>query len=56
MKTGKPEDNKIIVTVKTASRDAKTGKVKYATFESFDVYDAKPEQVYKVAYDAISKA
>lgn len=56
VRLAKPDDNKIIVTVKQASRDPKTESIKYTTIESFDVYEAKPDEVKKVIVDALSAA
>lgn len=56
MKVGKPSDDRIIVKVVSASRDQKTGKVKYETFESFDVYEAEAPKVYKVVFEAVRDA
>lgn len=38
-------DNKVTVIIKTASRDEKTGRISYETFESFNVVDETPQQV-----------
>lgn len=56
VRLAKPDDNKIIVTIKQASRDPKTEAIKYTTIESFDVYEAKPDEVKKVVIDALSAA
>lgn len=56
MRLAKPDDNKIIVSIKQASRDPKTEKITYKTVESFDVYEAKPEEVRKVVVDALNSA
>ena len=56
MRLAKPNDNKVVVTIKTASRDEKSGKITYETVESLDVYEAKPEQVLKVVQDALTNA
>jgi hypothetical protein len=56
MKVGKPSEDRVIVRVIQSKRDSKTEKIKYETFESFDVYEATPEQVYKVAFEAVRKA
>jgi hypothetical protein len=52
---GKKDEQKIVVTIKTAQRDNREkvdgeknkqfGKIVYETVESIDVYDAKPEDV-----------
>jgi hypothetical protein len=46
-------DNKVQVRIVEASRDAKTGKMKYETFDSFDVADAKPDDVFATCKEAI---
>lgn len=56
VRLAKPDDNKVIVSIKSASRDPKTEKIKYETLESFDVYEAKPEEVRKVVVDALNSA
>lgn len=56
VRLAKPDDNKIIVSIKQASRDPKTEKITYKTVESFDVYEAKPEEVRKVVVDALNSA
>jgi hypothetical protein len=56
VRLGRQDENKIIVTIKQASRDPKTENVKYTTLESFDVYEAKPDEVRKVVVDALSAA
>lgn len=56
VRLAKPDDNKIIVTIKQASRDPKTEKITYKTVESFDVYEAKPDEVKKVVVDALQSA
>jgi hypothetical protein len=54
MKIGKPSDDRIIVTIKKITRDNKTEKIKYETFESLDVFETTPEAVYKVIHSALS--
>ena len=39
--------NKVQVITKAAVRDAKTGRFKYETVDSFNVIDATPEEVAK---------
>lgn len=56
VRLGKTDDNKVIVTIKVASRDPKTDKITYKTVESFDVYEAKPEEVRRVVVDSLSAA
>lgn len=56
VRLGRQDDNKIIVTIKQANRDPKTDKITYKTLESFDVYEAKPEEVRKVVVDSLSAA
>lgn len=56
MKIGKPTDDKLVITVKQASRDAKTEKMKYTTIKSMDVYDAKPEEVIAAITSGIESA
>lgn len=55
MKVGKPSEDRIIVKILEASR-GKDGKMKYETFESFDVYEATPEKVYKAAFEGVKGA
>ncbi len=45
-------DNKIIVRILTASRD-KEGKMAYKTFDSIEIGDAKPEEVYNACEKAL---
>lgn len=56
VRIGKPEDDRVIVTLKKATRDPKTEKIKYETLESFDVYDATPAEVKSVVVNALQKA
>ena len=48
--------NKVSVIVRLASRDAKTGKVTYQVFDSFDVGGAQPEQVFAAAKEGVLRA
>lgn len=45
MKLGKPDDDKIIVSIKTAQRDAKTHKMVYETVQTLTVYEADQDEV-----------
>ncbi len=64
MKLGKPTDERVIVTIKTASRDDREkvegkpnpsfGKVVYETHKSIDVFDATAQQIEKIVFDALS--
>jgi hypothetical protein len=47
---------KITVKFIIPSRDAKTGRVAYTTFDSLDVTDAKPEEVFSVCKEAILRS
>ena len=44
---------KITVKVIIPSRDPKTNRVTYETFDTLDVTDAKPEEVYACIKEAI---
>jgi len=46
-------DNKVQVRVVSASRDPKTQKMVYETFDSFDVVEGKPDEVFAVCKEAI---
>jgi hypothetical protein len=48
--------NKVSVLVRVASRDAKTGKVAYQLFDSFDVGGASPEAVFAAAKEGVLRA
>lgn len=56
MRLVQENDSKITVRVVTASRDPKTGRMGYVTFDSFDVAEAKPEEVYAACKEAILRA
>jgi hypothetical protein len=56
MRLTSADESKIVVLVKTAKRDAKTGKMVYGTEESFNVFDAKPEEVIGVVKAALTNA
>jgi hypothetical protein len=48
--------DKVTIRVVTSSRDAKTGRVSYVTFDSLDVIEAKPEEIFAVCKEAILRA
>src|SRR5208282_430735 len=48
--------DKITIRVVTSSRDQKTNRVTYETFDSIDVVDAKPEDVFATVKEAIIRA
>jgi hypothetical protein len=56
MKVEIPKGDHVQVTVKHMKRDPKTMKMKPEIFETFKVFEASPEQVYRIAFDAIKKA
>ena len=56
VRVGQQEVNKIQVTVKTAKRDAKDGKIKYETIETFDVFEATPQEVKEAVLRGLSAA
>lgn len=56
VRIGKPEDDRIIITLKKSTRDPKTEKITYKTLESFDVFDATPQEVKAVVVSALQKA
>jgi hypothetical protein len=56
MRIGSKNDNRVIVTVKTATRDNKTGKITYETFDSLDVFEAGPEEVVKAVVNGLTSA
>lgn len=56
VRLAKQDDNKIVVIVKTAVRDAKSKKIKYETVESLDVFEAKGDDVVEVVKTALMKA
>ena len=48
--------DKITIRVVTSSRDQKTNRVTYETFDSIDVVDARPEEVFATVKEAIIRA
>lgn len=48
--------NKVSVIVRTATRDPKSNRVTYQVFDSFDVGNAKPEEVYAAAKEGVLRA
>jgi hypothetical protein len=46
-------DNKVQVRIVSASRDPKTSKMKYETFDSFDVAEAEPKDVFAACKEAV---
>jgi hypothetical protein len=56
MRLAKPDDNKHIVIVKKASRDEKTGKIKYVTVESFDVFESNDKEVTTAVVAGLQRA
>jgi hypothetical protein len=52
------QDDANLVTVRiiTATRDPKTNRITYATFDSFGVAEAKPEEVFATCKEAILRA
>jgi hypothetical protein len=46
-------DSKVTVRIVSANRDAKTNKMVYETFDSIDLSDAKPEEVFAVCKEAL---
>ena len=48
--------DKVTIRVVTSSRDAKTGRVSYVTFDSLDVIEAKPEEIFATVKEAIIRA
>ena len=57
MKLGKPTDDRVIVSIKQAFRVTEgknKGKVAYETVKSIDVFEATPQQIEKIIFDALS--
>lgn len=48
--------NKVQVITKSAVRDAKTGRIKYETVDSFNIVDATPDEVARHVRKAFSNA
>ncbi|MGH8715523.1 MAG: hypothetical protein ACREUI_02130 [Burkholderiales bacterium] len=56
MKLGKPQDNRVIVTIKASSRATEgkqKGKIVYETWKSFDLFETTSEEVEKVIVSAL---
>jgi hypothetical protein len=51
------DDNKpkVAVVIKVAQRDTKTGKIIYATFDSFNVIETTPDEVASVINKAFGR-
>ena len=56
MRLAKQDDDKIAVTIKTVKRDAKTGKFKYETVETYDVFEANPAEVKEAVLRGLNAA
>ena len=56
MKLGKPDDDKILISIKTAARDQKTGKMVYETVETITIYESDADEVSEVVTAALQTA
>jgi hypothetical protein len=70
MRLQKPDDNKIVVTIKVAKRDIRPtikengkdvenpsyNKMTYETFESIDVHESNPKEVQAAVMDGLTRA
>jgi hypothetical protein len=56
VRLAKPDDNKIAVTIRTVTRDTKTGKFKYETVETYDVFEATPAEVKEAVIRGLNAA
>jgi 5-deoxy-D-glucuronate isomerase len=56
VKLSNPNEDRIVVIVKSATRDKATGKFTYKTEKSVDVFQAKPEEVIAVIEKGLAQA
>ncbi len=56
VKLSNPNENRVVITVKSATRDAATGKFVYKTEKSIDVFEAKAAEVVALIVKGLEMA
>jgi hypothetical protein len=56
MRLARPDAKKHVVTIKTATRDEKTGKMTYVTVESIDVFESNDNEVKNAVMAGLNNA
>lgn len=56
VKLTNPNEDRVVITIKSATRDKVTGKFSYKTEKSIDVFEAKPEEVVALVAKGLESA